>query len=80
MTTALKIQKLLSPDSIGMICGMLGASANIGDVRISTSIWLVSNIGWLVWGLRNRVWTQVAMQVFYLVINVTALVVRWGNP
>jgi hypothetical protein len=75
-----KINKLFSPDTIGMLCGMLGASANIGDVRISTSIWLVSNVGWLVWGLRNRAWKLVAMQVFYLVVNVMALVVRWNNP
>ena len=63
-------------DWFGTITGILGAIFIAIDVRISTIIWLSSNIAYLIWSANTETWSIFTLQAVYLVINIGALIVR----
>lgn len=64
-------------DWFGTITGILGAIINAEDVRVSTIIWLTSNIAFLIWSASTKNWSIFILQAFYLAINTRTLVVRY---
>jgi len=67
-------------DWIALVTGLAGAYINGKNVRISTSVWLVSNVCWIVWGIKTHNWTVVIQNIAFLAINTRTLILRWERP
>lgn len=68
-------------DWFGAVTSLLGGFLNGQDVRISTTIWLTSNIAFIVWGLiLGHNYAIGLMNVAHLVINSRTLIIRWRKP
>ncbi len=63
----------------GAVLGMLGSllqALNVGISGYGFVAFLISNACWLVFGIRNRSWGLVTMQLGYMVTSFTGIY-RW---
>lgn len=67
-------------DYIAVIAGITGAVINSKDVRLSTTIWLLSNLSFIVWATYTNTYSILILNVVYLIINSRTLIVRWHKP
>jgi len=67
-------------DWLGSVLGIAGVLTAIKDIRIATSIWLISNIAFLIWGIISYAPSIAIMNFIYLSINIATIVIIWRKP
>lgn len=70
-------------DAIGAITASIGAlmlAMNGNRAKYGWWLFLVSNLTWSVYAVREEIYTLLLQEIVYLVINIIGLWQWWGKP